>query len=69
MHRRVKLQTVERVLFALVLVALGVGGAAYERLRADMPEWQLPTMICAGFGLVYVIYRLALRWALQNIVE
>mgnify|MGYP000022813424 CR=1 FL=1 len=69
MHRRLKLQTVERVLFALVFVALGVGGAVYGRLQDEMPGLQLPAAICASFGLVYVIYRVALRWAIQNIVE
>lgn len=63
---RLKDETVERVLFILLLAALGVGGVLYERFRIEVPGWRLPAVIGAGYCLAYIAYRVALKRALRK---
>lgn len=62
MRRVLNPQAVERVLFGLLIAALGVGGFIYRLWRSQMPGWQLPAMIVVGYCAAYLGYRLALRW-------
>jgi hypothetical protein len=51
----------------MLVAALGVTGFAYERLRTEVPPWQLVGMICAGIFITYAAYRLALNFVLRNL--
>ena len=67
MDKHRKARAVERVLFAMLLAALGAAGFFYERFRTEVPGWQLVGLIIAGMCASYGAYRLALNFALRKL--
>ncbi|MBA2919176.1 hypothetical protein GON01_14850 [Sphingomonas sp. MAH-20] len=67
MDKQRKARAAERILFTMLVAALGVAGFAYERLRPEVPPWQLVGLICAGLFITYAAYRLALNIVLRNL--
>ena len=61
-----KARTVERVLFIILLAALGAGGFFYERFRTEEPGWQLVGLIVVGMCASYAAYRFALHVAIRK---
>jgi hypothetical protein len=62
-----KARAVERLLFALLLVALASAGYCYERFRGEVPSWKLVGLIVAGICAAYAAYRFALHYALEKL--
>ena len=67
MDRYRKGRTVERVLFTILVAALGAGGFLYERFRTELPGWQLVGLISVGLCACYIAYRFALNIALRKL--
>ncbi len=62
-----KAKAIERMMFVVLLTALSAGGFYYERLRGDLPSWQLVGLICAGYIVAFGVYRLTLNLVLKKL--
>jgi hypothetical protein len=65
--KRWKFRALERVLFAMLLASFGAAGFFYQRFRTEVPDWQLVSLIVAGMGASYGVYRLALTFVLRKL--
>jgi hypothetical protein len=55
------------MLFVVLLSALSAGGFSYGRFRGNLPDWQLVSLIVAGYIVAFCFYRIALRLALRKL--